>query len=49
MKTPELDDMGGIRAAVEPAWHHFLDAYEGQRPELYRYCRHLSRSPSPEL
>jgi RNA polymerase sigma-70 factor, ECF subfamily len=45
MKTPHPEEMDGIRASVEPAWHHFLDIYEGQRPELYRYCRHLSRSP----
>src|SRR6266849_1382197 len=25
--------------------HRFLDLYEPLRPELYRYCRHLTRSP----
>jgi RNA polymerase sigma-70 factor (ECF subfamily) len=26
-------------------WHGFLEAYEPLRPDLYRYCRHLTRSP----
>lgn len=31
-------------AAREP-WRRFLDTYEPLRPDLYRYCRHLTRSP----
>lgn len=31
--------------AVRTSWHHFLDTYEPLRSELYRYCRHLTRSP----
>ncbi|MBX3228666.1 MAG: RNA polymerase sigma factor [Labilithrix sp.] len=27
------------------SWHRFLLTYEPLRPELYRYCRHLTRSP----
>jgi len=27
------------------AWQRFLDAFEPLRPELYRYCRYLTRSP----
>lgn len=27
------------------SWHRFLDTYEPLRAELYRYCRHLTRSP----
>jgi len=27
------------------SWHAFLETYESQRPELYRYCRNLTRSP----
>ena len=27
------------------SWHRFLDTYEPLRSELYRYCRHLTRSP----
>ena len=30
--------------AKEP-WRRFLDTYEPLRPDLYRYCRHLTRSP----
>lgn len=29
---------------VKAAWHRFLDVFEPLRPELYRYCRHLTRS-----
>src|SRR5260370_27285964 len=34
-----------LRHDVEASWHRFLDLYEPLRPELYRYCRHLTRSP----
>ncbi|HTJ47188.1 MAG TPA: RNA polymerase sigma factor, partial [Kofleriaceae bacterium] len=27
------------------SWHRFLETYEPLRSELYRYCRHLTRSP----
>jgi RNA polymerase sigma-70 factor (ECF subfamily) len=27
------------------SWRRFLDTYEPLRPDLYRYCRHLTRSP----
>src|SRR6187431_365929 len=30
---------------VRSSWQQFLEAFEGLRPELYRYCRHLTRSP----
>ena len=36
------DDLGG---AVQASWRRFLESYEPLRPELYRYCRHLTRSP----
>jgi RNA polymerase sigma-70 factor (ECF subfamily) len=29
---------------VKSSWHRFLDAFEPVRPDLYRYCRHLTRS-----
>jgi RNA polymerase sigma-70 factor (ECF subfamily) len=29
---------------VQGSWHRFLDVYESLRPELYRYCRHLTRT-----
>jgi RNA polymerase sigma-70 factor (ECF subfamily) len=31
--------------AVKESWHRFLDVYEPLRPELFRYCRYLTRSP----
>ncbi len=34
-----------LASAVRGSWHEFLAAFEGLRPELYRYCRHLTRSP----
>jgi RNA polymerase sigma-70 factor (ECF subfamily) len=34
-----------LASAVRGSWHEFLTAFEGLRPELYRYCRHLTRSP----
>jgi RNA polymerase sigma-70 factor, ECF subfamily len=30
---------------VQSSWRDFLDTYEPLRPDLYRYCRHLTRSP----
>lgn len=34
-----------LASAVRGSWHEFLAAFEGLRPDLYRYCRHLTRSP----
>lgn len=31
--------------AVRTSWHGFLETYEPLRGDLYRYCRHLTRSP----
>ncbi|HWE25921.1 MAG TPA: RNA polymerase sigma factor [Myxococcales bacterium] len=31
--------------AAKQSWHRFLETYEPLRPELYRYCRYLTRSP----
>lgn len=36
---PDLPDL------VRASWHRFADTYEPLRGELYRYCRHLTRSP----
>jgi len=41
--NPKVTD--AIRRDVEASWHRFLDLYEPLRPELFRYCRHLTRSP----
>ena len=40
--TAELKDLTG---ALKTGWQRFLTVYEPLRPELYRYCRYLSRSP----
>jgi len=45
MNAPDPVHMDVLRGDIEEAWHRFLDLYEGLRPELYRYCRHLTRSP----
>lgn len=37
--NPDLPDV------VRASWHRFADTYEPLRAELYRYCRHLTRSP----
>lgn len=34
-----------LATAVRSSWQQFLESFEGLRPELYRYCRHLTRSP----
>jgi RNA polymerase sigma-70 factor (ECF subfamily) len=34
-----------IASNIRSFWHQFLATFEGLRPEVYRYCRHLTRSP----
>lgn len=34
-----------LASAVRGSWHEFLASFEALRPDLYRYCRHLTRSP----
>jgi hypothetical protein len=34
-----------LSATVSGSWKRFLEIYEPLRPELYRFCRYLSRSP----
>ncbi|NUP10951.1 MAG: RNA polymerase sigma factor [Polyangiaceae bacterium] len=34
-----------LSATVKSSWHDFLDAFEPLRPELYRYCRYLTKNP----
>jgi RNA polymerase sigma-70 factor, ECF subfamily len=34
-----------ITDAARETFHRFLDEYEPLRPDLYRFCRHLTRSP----
>jgi RNA polymerase sigma-70 factor (ECF subfamily) len=38
-------DVQKLSDDVKASWHRFLDAFEPIRPELYRYCRHLTHSP----
>lgn len=45
MTTPPPDAASALTDAVKASWHHFLDVHEPLRPELYRYCRNLTRSP----
>ncbi len=40
--TPDVRELSGD---VRSAWQRFLDGFEPLRPELYRYCRALTRSP----
>lgn len=44
MNAPEPGQLNAVRGDIEESWHRFLDLYQGLRPELYRYCRHLTRS-----
>ncbi len=39
------EDLGALGEDVRSSWQRWLDVFEPLRPELYRYCRHLSRSP----
>lgn len=34
-----------LPSSAQRSWHSFLETYEPLRSELYRYCRHLTRSP----
>ncbi|MDC0678751.1 RNA polymerase sigma factor [Sorangium atrum] len=38
-------DLGELSNDVKASWQRFLDVFEPLRPELYRYCRYLTRSP----
>jgi RNA polymerase sigma-70 factor (ECF subfamily) len=42
MKNTEDRALG---SDVKQSWGRFLDVYEPLRPDLYRFCRHLTRSP----
>jgi RNA polymerase sigma-70 factor (ECF subfamily) len=44
MSQPFDPSESELPAAARGSWHRFLDVYEPLRPELYRYCRHLTRS-----
>jgi RNA polymerase sigma-70 factor (ECF subfamily) len=39
------EDPRPLPAAVGDSWKRFVEQSEALRPDLYRYCRHLTRSP----
>jgi RNA polymerase sigma-70 factor, ECF subfamily len=39
------DQLQALSDEARRTWHGFLLVYEPLRPELYRYCRYLTRSP----
>lgn len=43
--SPPPDTVGDLAGSVKRSWQRFLELYEPLRPELYRYCRYLTRSP----
>jgi len=45
MSQPNHPFPTGLPETVRSSWHGFLETYEPLRSELYRYCRHLTRSP----
>ena len=34
-----------LTSTAKHSWHRFLETYEPLRPQLYRYCRYLTRTP----
>ncbi len=40
-----MTDSNELPGVVRTSWHGFLETFEPLRTDLYRYCRHLSRSP----
>ena len=45
MPVQTSDPLEAISGEARRSWHGFLLVYEPLRPELYRYCRYLTRSP----
>ncbi|CAN5671528.1 hypothetical protein BH09MYX1_BH09MYX1_41220 [soil metagenome] len=43
MSSPENEKP--LAQSVRGSWHTFLETYDALRPDLYRYCRHLTKSP----
>lgn len=43
--TDTSEKIDALTDGVKSSWQSFLDLFEPVRPELYRYCRHLTRSP----
>jgi RNA polymerase sigma-70 factor (ECF subfamily) len=45
MTIPPREPLTQLSETVKDSWHRFLDIYEPLRPDVYRYCRYLTRSP----
>lgn len=45
MSPTSKDPAPALASALRSSWHSFVDSYEPLRSDLYRYCRHLTRSP----
>lgn len=45
MSDSASDTLEALSHEARRSWHGFLLVYEPLRPELYRYCRYLTRSP----
>jgi len=43
--NPPAEPPAPLAAVLRSSWCGFLDTYEPLRSDLYRYCRHLTRSP----
>lgn len=43
--NPSAETEPPLNQAVREPWHRFTEEFEPVRPELYRYCRMLTRSP----
>jgi RNA polymerase sigma-70 factor (ECF subfamily) len=39
------ESLSALTGPVQGSWHRMLEVFEPLRPELYRYCRYLTRSP----
>src|SRR5207244_10614796 len=45
LRSSGMSALNELPQSVQASWHVFLETYEPLRPDLYRYCRHLTRSP----
>jgi len=45
MTDKPRDPVKDLSGTLRGSWQRSLDVYEPLRPDLYRYCRYLTRSP----
>lgn len=45
MTSETTTPLDALALDARRSWHGFLSVYEPLRPELYRYCRYLTKSP----